>query len=277
MRPRLFGIAYRMLQTRADAEEVVQEAWMRLARADQVTSVEGFLLRVTTTLCLDREKSASVRRERYFGSWLPELVDTAPRPDDDIERLESLNLGLLHVLLTLPPVERAVFLLREAFDYPYDQIAVVVDRKPDACRQIARRARDRVRSTGAGTAIDEQSHEELLSAFLRASQEGDTARLESLLAEDVVLISDGGGKVVAAVNPIVGVSRVTRFLVGIAKKAPPGTRFRLRSVNGAPAAEVIQDGAPSVVFQLDIDGGVIRRVFAVSNPDKLTGLEPLSD
>ena len=272
MRPRLFGIAYRMLQTREDAEEVVQDAWIRLSGAGSVESVEGFLLRVTTRLCLDREKSARRRRETYVGPWLADLVDTSHTPEEEAEHLESLNLGLLHVLLTLPPLERAVFLLREAFDYPYDRIAEIVGRRPDACRQIARRARGHIREERMASPVDHEVHQRLLVAFLSAAQEGDVDRLEQLLAEDVVLISDGGGKAIAARRPILGPSNVTRFLVGIAGKAPGGTTIGFRQVNGAPAVEVRIEGEVSAIFTLQEVDGLIRRVFVVRNPEKLAAL-----
>ena len=273
MRPRLFGIAYRMLQTREDAEEVVQDAWLRLASADGVESVEGFVLRVTTRLCLDREKSARRRRETYVGPWLADLVDTSRTPDEETEQIESLNLGLLHVLLTLPPLERAVFLLREAFDYPYDRIAEVVGRRPDACRQIARRARHHVRSEDVERSVDREAHEQLLAAFLEAAEKGEAGRLEGLLAEDVVLISDGGGKVVSATRPIGGRTNVARFLVGISQKAPAGTTVSFRQVNGVPGAEVRIEGRVAALFTLQVAKGRIRRVFVVRNPEKLSALE----
>ena len=262
-----------MLQTRADAEEVVQEAWLRLAKAEDVRSPEGFLLRATTRLCLDREKSARRRRESYVGPWLAELVDTHPTPDLEAETLESLNLGLLHVLLTLPPLHRAVFLLREAFDYPYEEIGRIVGRRPDACRQIARRARDQVRREGAETSVDAREHTRLLEAFLDAARAGETARLERLLADDVVLLSDGGGKAVAATKPVRGANNVARFLAGIARRASDDTTIRLRTVNGSPAAEIRDAGRVSSVFLLHVHEGVVRRVFAVRNPDKLAGLD----
>lgn len=272
MRPRLFGVAYRMLQTREDAEEVVQDTWLRLAGAESVESVEGFLLRVTTRLCLDREKSARRRRETYVGPWLADLLDTSPTPEEEVEELESLNLGLLHVLLTLPPLERAVFLLREAFDYPYDRIAEVVGRRADTCRQIARRARAHVQAERAESHVDHDVHEQLLAAFLSAAHEGDGEKLEELLAEDVVLVSDGGGRVVAALRPILGAQKVSRFLIGVAGKAPPETTVRVRQVNGAPAAEVRIEGAVAAVFSLEVTDGRIRRVFIVRNPEKLAAL-----
>ncbi|HSM04661.1 MAG TPA: RNA polymerase sigma factor SigJ [Longimicrobiales bacterium] len=273
LRPRLFGIAYRMLQTRSDAEDVVQDAWRRLAGAGEVRSIDGFLVRTTTRLCLDREKSARARRERYVGPWLPELLDTRPGPGDRIERLESVNLALLHVLLRLGPVDRAVFLLREVFDYGYDEIADVVDRRPDACRQIARRARERVRREGADRPVDPGEHEALLRAFLEAARAGELARLEALLAEDVVMVSDGGGKVPSATREVTGISSVARLLAGVAGKAPAGVSMDIRSINGMPAAVVRVEDALEVVFLLQIADGRIRRIFAVRNPDKLVDID----
>ena len=189
-----------------------------------------------------------------------------------MEQLESLNLGLLHVLLTLSPLERAVFLLREAFDYPYEDIARLVGRRADSCRQLAHRARDRVRSQKADVAVDSELHEELLQAFLSAAQGGDLARLEGMLADDAVLVSDGGGKVVSATRPVVGPSNIARFFAGIAQKAPEGTEVVLRPVNGAPAALILVEGHLDTVFSLQTAQGRIYRVFAVRNPEKLVGL-----
>ena len=266
LRPRLVGIAYRMLQTNAEAEDVVQDAWIRLDATSDVHSVEGFLVRTVTRLCLDREKSARARREEYIGPWLPEPMEVR---DPAIEHEETLSLAALHVIGTLRPVERAVFLLREVFDYQYDEIGVIVDRTAAACRQIARRARERVQARGPDSAVPHGEHAALLEAFLSAAQLGDLSELEKLLAADAELIADGGGKVVAALKPILGAGAVARFMAGIARKAWPGISVVIEPVNGVPAAIVLERGAPVALFSLHIQDGRIRRVLALRNPDKL--------
>lgn len=272
MRPRLFGIAYRMLRTRADAEDVVQDAWLRLEGTPDVRSVEGFLVRTTTRLCLDREKSARAQREEYVGPWLPEPLLSVSAGDGEVERLESINMALLYLIGSLSPLERAVFLLREAFDYGYHEIGEIVGRRPDNCRQIARRARARIQGEGGVGSVDPQEHEELMGAFLQASRTGDLIALESLLHEDAVLLSDGGGKAVAATNPILGRRNVSRFMAGISGKAPEGVSVSLEHLNGLPGAVVRVHDVPVAAFLLQVEEGSIRRVFAVRNPEKLSHL-----
>lgn len=272
IRPRLFGIAYRMLGVRAEAEDVIQDAWIRLSRTPEVRSVEGFLVRTTTRLCLDRSTRARVRRESYVGLWLPEPLPDEDTAAEEVEHLESLTLAMLHVIGRLGPLERAVFLLREAFDYGYAEIGELVDRRPDACRQIAHRARRRVREEGVGS-VEADEHAALLEAFLDAARAGEVARLEALLTDDAVLLSDGGGKAVSALNPVRGPNRVARFLVGIARNAPASTAFELRQLNGLPAAVVSVEGRVVATFSLQVREGRIRRVFSTRNPDKLEGLQ----
>jgi len=271
MRPRLFGIAYRMLGVRAEAEDVVQDAWIRLRDTPVVHEVEGFLVQATTRLCLDRSRSARAQRETYVGLWLPEPLPEEALADEEVEHLESLTMAMLHVIDRLNPMERAVFLLREAFDYPYDQIGDLVGRRPAACRQIAHRARRRVQREGEGS-LDPREHRDLLLTFLQASRKGDVEALEAHLTDDAVLIADGGGKAVAARNPVVGRSRVARFIAGVTEGAPASTRVEIRRLNGLPAAVVIDGDEAIATFSLAVVGGVVRQVFSVRNPDKLRGL-----
>lgn len=268
LRPRLFGIAYRMLELRAEAEDVVQEAWIRLTREPEVRSFEGFLVRTTTRLCIDRSRSARARREAYVGLWLPEPLPSAGAEDDHVEHLESLTMAMLHVIGTLAPLERAVFLLREAFDYRYDEIAKMVGRRPDACRQIAHRARRRVKERDGGS-VDPREHEALLEAFLDAARVGDMERLEALLTEDAVLVADGGGKAPTALNPVQGRNRVARFFLGVTRNAPPSTNVAIRRLNGLPGAVVSTGDGVVAVFTLQVEEGRIRRIFSVRNPEKL--------
>lgn len=272
LRPRLFGIAYRMIGTRAEAEDIVQEAWLRLARTGGVDSVEGFLVTAVTRLSIDHLRSARVRRETYVGTWLPEpLLSTMDDPARDVERAEQVSLALLTVLDQLAPLERAVFLLREVFDYTYEEVSRVVDRRVDHCRQLARRARERVRGKRPRLEADPDEHERLLRGFLEATEAGDLASLEALLAEDVVLLSDGGGKAPAALNPIHGPNRIARFMVGVRRKFGGEVEVTFARANGLPAALLRLDGRLQTIMALDVREGLIQTVFVVRNPDKLPG------
>jgi RNA polymerase sigma-70 factor (ECF subfamily) len=277
MRPRLFGIAYRMLETRADAEDAVQESWFRLNRAraghQGVDSVEGFLVTTITRICIDELKSARVKRERYVGPWLPEPILTeGPRAEAEVDRHEALSLALLQVLDRLDPLERAVFLLREAFSYPYEEVARIVGKREDHCRQIAHRAATRVRAERPRVEADAAAHRRLLTAFITAAEEGDLPGLESLLTEDVVAVSDGGGKATAATRPIHGPDRVARFIAGVTAKGAPGAEVALVELNGLPGAVVRLDGEVIVAMSLDVQGDRIRRIYIVRNPEKLGGV-----
>jgi RNA polymerase sigma-70 factor (ECF subfamily) len=230
-----------------------------------------------TRLCIDHGRSARVRRETYVGPWLPEplvAAEAAEDPSRDLERAEALSLALLRVLDRLDPVERAVFLLREVFDYPYDEVARVVGRRVDHCRQLARRARQRVRVGRPPAHPDPAEHERLLTRFLEASSAGDFAALEDMLAEDVVLVSDGGGKAKAALRPVLGRDRVSRFVVGVRGKVRGALTVRLASANGLPAALIYVDGALETLVALDVRDGRIVTVFNVRNPDKLPREKP---
>ncbi|RMH23675.1 MAG: sigma-70 family RNA polymerase sigma factor [Gemmatimonadetes bacterium] len=270
-RARLFGIAYRMLGERDAAEDVVQETWLRYARSTDVRDAEAWLVRVATRLAIDQLRVARARRDAYPGPWLPEPLPTGPDPARDLDRAEALSLALLAALERLSPLERAVFLLREAFGYGYADIAAIVGRRQDHCRQVGRRARTRVRDEARSVPADPEAHARLLETFLSAAAEGDLATLESLLAEDVELVSDGGGRVAAARRPLHGRDAVTRFLVGVAAKAAPDTTGEVTLANGEPVAVVREDGAPVVAVAIAVADGRIRRVFMVRNPDKLRG------
>lgn len=278
LRPRLLGIAYRMLGSRAEAEDVVQDAWLRLERAGGVDSVEGFLITATTRLAIDQLRSARVRRESYVGPWLPEPIvaaaalDSPARPDAAAERAELLSLGLLRVLEQLEPVERAVFLLREAFGYSFAEIARAVQRSEGHCRQIAVRARERVHRERPKLEPDPVEHARLLEAFLRATGAGDVARLEALLTRDVVVLSDSGGRVPAARNPIHGPNAVARFAIGLARMRDEWTEIEGVLVNGVPGVVVRRPGPDVSVLTLDVEEGRIRTIYIVRNPEKLSSL-----
>ena len=272
-RPLLFSIAYRMLGSVMDAEDVVQEAYLRWQRASQaeVRSPRAYLSAVVTRLCIDQLRSARARREKYVGPWLPEPLPTEPAAID-----ESLSMAFLVLLESLNPTERAVFLLREVFDYEYAEISELVGKSEANCRQIARRARDSVAARRPRFESSPEQEERLMEGFLEASLKGDMQGLVSLLAEDVTLWSDGGGKTRAALNPIHGADRVSRFLFGILRQAPPGLVVTRARVNGRPGLiGYFRDGRPQSVTTLDVAEGRIRAIRLVVNPEKLGAMPPL--
>jgi RNA polymerase sigma-70 factor (ECF subfamily) len=272
----MFAIAYRMLGSVAEAEDVVQDAFLRLHRAagTDVASLPAYAATVTTRLAIDHLRSARVRRERYVGSWLPEPLLTAGAEDDPAARAEltdSISMAFLVLLESLSPVERAVFLLREVFGYGYDRIAAIVERSEPNCRQIFLRSRARIQQRRPRFEPSRQRRDELARRFFAACQTGDVAALEQLLADDVICYGDGGGKAPAVSAPVTGRVQVTRFLLGNLRQL---ARQRLRvepvEVNGQPGARVVApDGTVSAVVALDIAGGRIRALRNVLNPDKL--------
>ncbi len=280
----LLGLSYRMLGSMAEAEDAVQEAYLRWhgADRDRVEDPRAFLLATTTRICLDVLKSARVRREAYVGPWLPDPVtDTAAlAPDAQTELAEDLSVALLLALDRLSPLERAAFLLHDVFDYSFAQVARALDRKEDACRQLASRARTRVRAARpeaaipprASSAVDPK-HAELLSAFMSASRSGDIATLTRLLASDARVVTDGGGKVPAALNVIEGAPHVAAFLAGVVRKGwTDDLTVRVDTINGLPG--LILSG-PRGLFQtnaFEIEGGVVKAIYVVRNPDKLRHL-----
>lgn len=279
-RHRLFGVAYRMLGSVADADDVVQDAWLRWSNADHanVLNPAAFLTTITSRLALDRLKSAQRRRENYVGAWLPEPLATGSTSDPESASVmqESIMLGFLAVLERLGPVERAVFVLREVFDLGYDEVAKIVDRSQDNCRQIARRSRDHVRAERPRIASDPDRDRKLLDAFVAAVATGTPDQLVEMLHDDVVLVSDGGANVRAARHPIVGADRVTRFLTGIVNHAPTGeVALRFLHVNGQISLLIEQDGQAPTVFTLEPDAtnNRIQRIFVLRNPDKMHGLD----
>ena len=277
-RPRLFGIAYRMLGGVADAEDVVQEAFLRWeqarARGEPIAAPEGWLVAVVTRLCIDQLRSARAKREEYVGQWLPEPLVAEPGPDAEeaAEMAESLSLAFLVLLERLSPEERAVFLLHEVFGYPYAEIAPIVGKSEAACRQLAKRARDRVQLGRPRQRVAPAAAERLAAEFLRACAEGDLPALLALLTEDVELVADGGGKAAAAGKPIRGAELVARFLVGVARLGPPGWTAGPATVNGGPGL-VARDahGRPFAVLALEPAGERIAAVRVIVNPDKLHG------
>jgi RNA polymerase sigma-70 factor (ECF subfamily) len=272
-RSRLFGLAYRMLGSVADAEDVVQDAYLRWAGTDQsgVREPAAWLTTVTTRLALDRLRRVQRERADYVGPWLPEPLLTAPEPDpgESVLLAESLTLGVLTVLERLEPVERAVFVLREVFDEPYPSIAGIVGRSEAACRQLVHRARERVRAERATRVVSPARRDELVAAFARAIAAADVDGLRQMLADDVVLISDGGADHHAARRPVVGADRVSRFIVNITKRLRDPIELRLVTVNLQPGFLAVLRGRPLNLTVLELDDSAIRGIRNIVNPAKL--------
>jgi RNA polymerase sigma-70 factor (ECF subfamily) len=283
LRPLLFSIAYRMVSSVTEAEDLVQEAFVRFhqhrARGAEVEDPKAFLATVVTRLAIDHLRSARVRREAYVGPWLPEplLTDDAADPARHAELADSLSLAFLVVLEQLSPLERAAFLLREVFGCPYEQIASTVGRSQDSCRQLVARARRHIDAGRPRFEVSAREHEELTDRFLEACLTGDVDRLAELLAADVVLVTDGGGRARAVLKPVHGRDKVQRVLITITQPDRRAGVAAIRSVqvNGRPGRLAVdQAGAPLGVLALDVDGGVVQAIRLVVNPDKLAHLAP---
>jgi RNA polymerase sigma-70 factor (ECF subfamily) len=292
-RPLLFSIAYRMTGSAAEAEDIVQDAFLRYHTTPglQIRSPRAFLSTIVTRLSLDRLKSARHAREHYVGSWLPEPVLTAstglsdgstrPRlgvepaaePLETVEQRESISLAFLLLLESLTPEERAVFVLHEAFDYPYDEIAGILGKTPAACRQLLHRARARIAERRPRFQVSPSEQRRLVERFIAACERGDVPALADVLAQDVVSWADGGGKVRAALQPIVGREKVIRFLLAILRLAPADYAVRVEEVNGAPAIVVWSAGAVLATFTFDVADGQLHALRLVVNPDKLAFLQ----
>jgi RNA polymerase sigma-70 factor (ECF subfamily) len=284
LRPLLFSIAYRMLGSASDAEDMVQEAFLRFHRetaaGTQVESPKSYLSAVTTRLCIDHLRSARVRRESYVGTWLPEplLTDEVSDAERHAETADSLSMGFLVLLESLTPVERAVFLLREVFEYDYDEIASVVGKSEENCRQIAVRARRQVQAGKPRFEASKAEREELARRFFRAAGEGDVEGLAGMLAADVVAYADGGGKAAAFPRPVHGRDKVVRVLQGGAARRErlSVAGIRLAEINGQPGAMFLDpDGVPVVAVSLDIVDGQVQTLHAVTNPEKLEHLRAM--
>lgn len=267
-RPSMLAIAYRMLGSAAEAEDVVQEAWLRWEATEReaVRSERAFLSTVVTRLCLDRLKSARASREQYVGPWLPEPIRTDSQVDP-----ESISLAFLVLLESLSPVERAVYLLHEVFGYSHAEVAQMVDKEEATCRQILHRAREHIHARRPRFAPSKQAHERLVAGFMAACVSGDLDGLQRLLAEDVTSWADGGGRVRgAALNPVRGGDAVARLFLGLMKKAPAGITPELADVNGWPALVLRLNGAVFDVISFETDGERIHAIRSVINPEKLT-------
>jgi RNA polymerase sigma-70 factor (ECF subfamily) len=274
-RGRLLGLAYRMLGSRSDAEDVVQDAYLRFAGAQDVHNAEAFLVTVVTRLCLDRLKSARAQREVYVGPWLPEPVFDAEglSADTATELADDLSFALLLALDRLSPLERAAFLLHDVFETPFSEIAAMLDRTEASCRQLASRARRAVRDEHPPPATTPDSHARLLQAFGEAVASGNVARLAELLRADAVALTDGGGRKTAALNPIVGADKIARFFIGLAaKNAGHDIRIEPAMINGAFGALLYLDGELDHTMSMAISGEKIAAIYIVRNPDKLRHL-----
>ncbi|WSQ07598.1 RNA polymerase sigma-70 factor [Streptomyces sp. NBC_01231] len=278
-RPVLQGVAYRMLGRVADAEDVVQDAWLRWSAADrsEVREPRGYLVRVATRLAIDRLRQVKARGETYVGPWLPEpyvtdFTETVPDTADQVVLADTVSLAVLVVLESLSPLERAVFVLREAFGYPYAEIAAVLDRGEPAVRQLAGRARRHVEERRPRYEVDPAERRDLTERFLAATAEGDLEGLLSLLAPDVRLVGDSGGKSKAPLRVLETADKVARFLVGVAGKGIADPSFRFLELNGGPALLVLSGDKPDSVLQLDVLDGRVQSVYIIRNPDKLQAL-----
>jgi RNA polymerase sigma-70 factor (TIGR02957 family) len=283
----LVSVAYRVLGSVTDAEDAVQEAWLRWSNVDhsQVADPRAFLVRVTTRLAIDRLRRAKARRESYVGPWLPEPILTRQDPAEDAAMAESVSMAMLVVLETLSPLERAVFVLREAFGMPHAEIADVLGRKEEAVRQLAKRARDHVRERRTRFDADRNEQQRVTERFLEATAGGDLEGLMEVLAPGVTLVADGGGKALAPRRPVRGAEQVARFLVAVVGEEqtarflrsvgsdPSGeVRVHVAQVNGETGVVITAAGEPISALVLDIYDGLVRTIRLVANPEKLAGL-----
>jgi RNA polymerase sigma-70 factor (ECF subfamily) len=277
LRPLMFSIAYRMLGSVSEAEDVVQEAFLRFHRAaaeEEIESPKAYLSTVTTRLAIDELKSARARREQYVGQWLPEPLLTDVDAAAHAETADSLSMAFLVLLETLSPVERAVFLLREVFGYGYDEIARIVDKTDDNCRQLYARARRHIDERKPRFETSREQRNELARRFMTAAEDGDTDALVELLAADVVVYGDGGGKAPSWPQPIYGRERVAKLMAGsFAQALELGASARPTHVNGQPGVMFLdEEGRIGAVMSLEIADGVIQTIRSVINPDKLAHL-----
>jgi RNA polymerase sigma-70 factor (TIGR02957 family) len=270
----LYAVAYRVLGSVSEAEDVVQDAWLRWSRVDStaVSDAEGYLVRVTTRLAVDRLRSARVRRESYVGPWLPEPLLTSPDVAEKVVLADSVSTAMLLLLEALSPVERAVFVLSEAFGYSHAEIAGFTGRSDASVRQIAHRARQAVSARRHRYDTDPEVRQQVTERFLEACLGGDLNALMEVLAPDVILVSDGGGFTGAPRKPIRGIVYVARAIVVLSKRRPAGSDARLLHVNGGPGIVIYSGRTPVLALTLHLADGAIQEVHVVSNPEKLRGV-----
>jgi len=272
----LFTVAYEMLGSASDAEDVVQETWLRWDGVDQtdVRDPRAYLVRIVTRQALNRLRTLSRRREDYVGEWLPEPLLTSPDVAADVELAENVSMAMLTVLETLGPAERAVFVLREVFDMPYEEIAEALDKSPSAIRQIAHRARDHVAARRPRMDVSTTEQQEVVERFLAAVQGGDMQGLLDVLAPDVVVVADGGGIATAALRPIVGARAVATFLARAARTAD--FDVKVAWFNGSPGVRIEIGGEVDTAVSLAVEDGRVTRIYAVRNPHKLVHLNTVN-
>jgi len=280
-RGHLRGLAYRMLGSMSEADDVAQDAYLRWHKIGgkargQIENPRAWLSKATTRLCLDRLKSARAQRETYVGPWLPEPVIEPEAARDPAEVAQDLTVAFLLLLERLSPLERAAFLLHDVFEMSFGQVSEILRRDPAACRQLATRARKHIDAGRPRFDATSEDQQRIAAAFLEAAGSGDPARLAHLLAEDAALISDGGGKVLAALNPILGRDKVMAFVFGVREKHPfpDGTEYRPSIINGLPGFVIVRPGdIVDQTLSFEIKDGVIQRIYAVRNPDKLRSIQ----
>ncbi len=273
----LFTVAYEMLGSVADAEDVVQETWLRWAALDDaarndVRDPRAYLVRITSRVCLNRFRTLARRREEYVGEWLPEPVLTSPDVADDVELAESVSIAMLAVLETLLPTERAVFVLREVFDVPYDEIAEALDKSPAAVRQIATRARKHVAARRPRVSVSRTEQQRVVERFLSALTTGDVPGLLEVLAPDVLVVGDGGGLAPTIPKPVRGSAKLAPVMARFAEEVPDATAFVV-DLNGGIAARIDPGGANDTAVAFTIEDGRITRIYAIRNPHKLQRLD----
>ena len=279
LRRRLFSVAYRMTGTRADAEDIVQEAYLRWHQTDvdEVRSPEAWLVSAVTRLSIDRLRRASVEREAYTGQWLPEPLFGVPTrsPEEQLELASDLSMAFMVLLERLAPVERAAFLLHDVFDCDYTEIARILRKSEAACRQIVHRSRERVRRDHSRFRAGEADRRRLIEKFMAASNAGDEATLLSLFAEDATLTSDGGGVVPAARKVVTGRRRIVRLFIVVARKLGGRLTQAILPINGEPGLVTFVDGVPFSATSFETDGRSIMALYNILNPEKLKGIRPL--
>jgi len=274
----LIAVAYRVLSSVSDAEDAVQDAWLRWSKVDHssIKDPRAYLVRVTTRVALDRLRRRKARREDYYGEWLPEPMLTGLDVAAQVELAESISTALLVILETLSPLERAVFVLREAFSFSHAEIAEMLGRSEPTVRQLAHRARTHVAERRPRFEPDPQVREEVTDRFFAATMEGDLAGLMAVLAPDVTLITDSGGKTRAPLHPVVGAGNVARFFVAVAQRPLPDQHAMVVELNGSPGLVATAGGVPIAAATLVIEDGLVRYIYLVANPEKLQGLKGLN-
>ncbi len=279
-RRRLLGLAYRMLGSRADAEDLVQDAWLKWSQVqrDGIENDEAYLTTIITRLCLDKIKQERVRREAYIGQWLPEPITDAASLDAQTasEYADDLSYALLLALERLSPLERAAFILHDVFDVPFSEIATTLERNESAVRQLAARARKSVRDTRPSRSAPHDTHKKFLTAFLMAIGEGDTSRLKTLLREDAVFISDGGGNKTSVSKPVRGAETIVRLLMGLIRRGASEVKSISvvdAVINGSNGLLIFNDGVLEQTLMISVDGEYIDAIYAMRNPEKLARLK----